>query len=86
MVKRCIEWRLRAVGNGIFLTNSLRVFEINSTAAKVFLLCDGKNDIDKIVAGIKASFFSECSDQEIREDTLETLKILKKIGAILEEV
>lgn len=82
MAIRNIDWRVRAVGTGIFLTNSLKVFEVNSTAAKVFLMCDGKHDANMMVLGIKSSFQAECTDQEIRADIDEALEILKEIGAV----
>ncbi|WP_347358619.1 PqqD family protein [Bdellovibrio sp.] len=84
MMTRNIDWRVRTVGTGIFLTNSLKVFEVNSTAAKVFLMCDGKNDMDMMVSGIKSSFQTECPDQEIRGDIEEVLATLKEIGAVQE--
>lgn len=82
MVTRNIDWRVRAVGTGIFLTNSLKVFEVNSTAAKVFLMCDGKNDVAMMISGIKSSVQTECPDDEVRDDIEEALAILKEIGAI----
>lgn len=82
MTIRNIDWRLRAVGTGIFLTNSLKVFEVNSTAAKVFLMCDGKHDEKMMVSGIKSSFQTECTDQEVQDDIQEALETLKAIGAI----
>jgi hypothetical protein len=82
MVTRNIDWRVRVVGTGIFLTNSIRVFEVNSTAAKVFLMCDGKHDIDMMVSEIKNTFETINHVDEIRIDIDAALEILKNIGAI----
>ena len=82
MAIRNIDWRVRTVGTGIFLTNSIKVFEVNSTAAKVFLMCDGKHDVGMMVSGIKSSFQTDCTDQEIQTDINEALDVFKSIGAV----
>lgn len=82
MVTRSIDWRVRTIGSGIFLTNSLKVFEVNSTAAKVFLMCDGKHDTLKMITEMKLTFQTECSSQEIEDDIFQALAVLKEIGAI----
>lgn len=86
MLTRSIDWRVRTVGTGIFLTNSLKVFEVNSTTAKVFLMCDGLHTLDLMVQGMKSSFQVEETDQEIQEDILDVLKVLSEIGAVQEMI
>ena len=84
MQTRSIDWRVRTIGTGIFLTNSIKVFEVNSTAAKVFLMCDGKHDTEMMISEMKSAFQTECSNQEIEIDIEEALAVLKEIGAIQE--
>jgi hypothetical protein len=82
MFIRSIDWRVRSVGAGIFLTNSLKVFEVNSSAAKVFLMCDGKHSLEQMVEEMKLNFATDHSDDHLRNDVEEVLGLLKDIGAV----
>jgi len=76
-----MEWKLRTIGNTIFLTNSIKVFEVNSTTAKIFTLCDGVKSISYIVNELKKTF-TDFENSDLEADTNEVLLDLKSIGAI----
>jgi hypothetical protein len=59
------------------------VFNLNSAAAKIFLLCDGNRSECEIAIEISKVFETHLSLDQIQLDVRETIQMYQKIGAII---
>lgn len=66
--------------DNFYVVNGRDVYKVNEVGARIFDLCDGKNDLDSICDTL--SKFYSLSQDEIREDILSYVNDLRDLMLI----
>ncbi len=81
-MKRNYDWKLRTIGNTIFLTDTVRVFELNLTAARIIQLADGTRDESAIIARLLEECSPETLSSAAESEVGAAIRMLTDAGAI----
>jgi hypothetical protein len=86
VLRRNIEWKLRTVGNSIFLSNSIKVFQVNFITAKIAQLSSGNMGREEIIHAVLGLCHAESIPENAPAEMSYAVDQLIELGIIKEEL